>query len=126
MAAQLQGSAEFCRRVQAGLADASFEQRRQLVELLIDRVVVTEDEVEIRYVIPTGPRGEQTRFCHLRLDYFDRPALAVHAEDLGCLLRGGHRPVGDEPPRLLVRPRQPHLHHRWCRAPSARVRTSSW
>jgi len=44
-----------------------------LVELLIDRVVVTDEEVEIRYVIPTSPRGEHRRFCHLRLDYFDLP-----------------------------------------------------
>jgi len=47
-----------------------------LVELLIDRVVVTDEEVEIRYVIPTSARGEQSRFCHLRLDYFDVPMLA--------------------------------------------------
>jgi site-specific DNA recombinase len=75
--AGLGASAEdFCRRVAAGLAGATFEHRRQLVELLIDRVVVTGDEVEIRYAIPTDERGEHIRFCHLRLDYFDhlRPA----------------------------------------------------
>ncbi len=64
VAAQVRGAEDFCRRVQAGLADASFEQKRHLVELLIDRVVVTGDEVEIRYVVPTGPRGEHARFCH--------------------------------------------------------------
>ena len=63
------GIEEFCRRVQHGLTAATFAQRRQLVELLIDRVIVTEGDVEIRYVIPTSPRAEQTRFCHLRLDY---------------------------------------------------------
>ncbi|HEY6074198.1 MAG TPA: recombinase family protein, partial [Anaerolineales bacterium] len=57
---------DFCRRIQPILADASFEQKRQLVELLIDRVVVTHDEVEIRYVIPTSPSSEHIRFCHLR------------------------------------------------------------
>ena len=61
----------FCQRVQAGLTHATFEQKRTLVELLIDRVVVTNDEVEIRYVIPISPAGEHTRFCHLRKDYFD-------------------------------------------------------
>ena len=66
---------DFCTRVQQGLANATFEQKRQLVELLIDRVVVTNDEVEIRYVIPTGPNGEHTRFCHLRKDYFADPYL---------------------------------------------------
>ena len=60
----------FCQRVQVGLEQATFEQRRLLVELLIDRVVVTAEEVEIRYVIPTSPRSEHLRFCHVRLDYF--------------------------------------------------------
>lgn len=60
---------DFRQRVQAGLATATFEQKRQLVELLIDRVVVTNDEVEIRYVIPTSPRSEHTHFYHLRSVY---------------------------------------------------------
>ena len=51
MAASLEA---FRARVQHGLAAASFEQRRQLVLLLIDRVVVTDAEVEIRYVLPTS------------------------------------------------------------------------
>jgi site-specific DNA recombinase len=59
----------FCARIQQGLAHASFEQRRSLIELLIDRVIVTDGEVEIRYVVPTAPSSEQVRFCHLRLDY---------------------------------------------------------
>jgi site-specific DNA recombinase len=74
--AQLTSSVEgFCRRVQVGLADATFERRRQLVELLIDRVVVTDEQVEIRYVIPTSPAGENFRFSHLRSDYFRAPDL---------------------------------------------------
>jgi len=40
------------------------------VLLLIDRVVVTDAEVEIRYVLPTSPESEHVRFCHLRKDYF--------------------------------------------------------
>lgn len=66
--------AAFCQRVQQGLAQATFEQKRQLVMLLIDRVIVTDDVVEIRYVIPTTPTAEQIRFCHLRKDYFHHPA----------------------------------------------------
>ena len=62
----------FCARLQQGLATASFEQKRQLIELLIDRVVVKRQEVEIRYVIPISPRGETTHFCPLRLNYFFR------------------------------------------------------
>ena len=68
------GSVEdFCERVRSGLADATFEQRRKLVELLIDRVIVTDEEVEIRYVIPTAPESEHVRFCHLRSDYLHHP-----------------------------------------------------
>jgi len=60
---------EFCQRVEKGLAEARFEEKRELVELLIDRVVVTDEEVEIRYVIPTTVSSEQVRFCHLCSDY---------------------------------------------------------
>lgn len=66
---------DFCARVRSGLANASFEQKRSLIELLIDRVIVTDSEVEIRYVIPTHPRSEHVRFCHLRTDYFRAPHL---------------------------------------------------
>ncbi len=76
LAAQVQSLEAFCQRVQQGLAEATFEQKRQLIELLIDRVVVTNEEVEIRYVIPTSPTSEHLRFCHLRLDYFD--AVSPH------------------------------------------------
>jgi len=61
----------FCERIERGLERATFEQRRHLVELLIDRVVVTDGDVEIRYVIPTSRSSESTRFCHLRSDYRD-------------------------------------------------------
>lgn len=60
---------EFCQRVEQGLAQASFEQKRQLIELLVDRVVVSGEEVEIRYVVPTSSASERTKFCHLRSDY---------------------------------------------------------
>jgi site-specific DNA recombinase len=91
---------DFCQRVQAGLAEATFDEMRQLVELLIDRVVVTMDEVEIRYVIPTSPRSEHIRFCHLHTDYFHALAVALHiyhdpfndlANDLFALSSHGSR-----------------------------------
>jgi site-specific DNA recombinase len=64
---------DFCERARGGLADATFQQRRKLVELLIDRVIVTDDEVEIRYVIPSSPESEHVRFCHMRSDYLGDP-----------------------------------------------------
>jgi site-specific DNA recombinase len=60
---------DYCRRVSEALAGANFEQKRRLIELLIDRVIVTGAEVEIRYVIPASASGEHTRFCHLRTNY---------------------------------------------------------
>lgn len=62
LAAMVQSIEAFCERVPRGLVEATFEQRRLLVELLIDRVIVTNEEVEIRYVIPTSPGSEQVRF----------------------------------------------------------------
>ena len=67
----------FCQRVQKGLEQSTFEQRRKLVELLIDRVIVGDDRVEIRYVIPTSKAGEKTRFCHLRTDYFNPHSATI-------------------------------------------------
>jgi hypothetical protein len=45
--------------------------------------------VEIRYVVPTGPKGETTPFCHVRLDYLDAEALCIQATGFLC---GGHLP----------------------------------
>ena len=63
------GIEAFCQTVRAGLATATFEQRRQLAELLIDRVIVTDGDVEIRYVLPTAPGGPHRPFCQLRKDH---------------------------------------------------------
>ena len=82
LAARVQSIEAFCQRVQQGLAVATFEQKRQLIELLVDRVVGSDQEVEIRYVIPTSPKREQMRFCHLRLDYFDIPAPRIEPRDV--------------------------------------------
>jgi len=59
----------FCTRLQTTLDHLDFAQQRQLVELLVDCVIVSAEQVEIRYVIPTGPQGEATIFRHLRSDY---------------------------------------------------------
>ena len=65
-------AADFCRRVCEGLERADFARKRALVELLVDRVVVTDDLVEIRYVVPSSPAGERQRFSLLRTDYLHR------------------------------------------------------
>ena len=60
---------EFSRRIRQGLDQATWEQRRQLIEWLVTRVIVTNGEVEIRYVIPTSPAAQTGGICHLRSDY---------------------------------------------------------
>ena len=67
------GIEAFCQAIRAGLATATFEQRRQLAELLIDRVIVTDGQVQIRYVLPTSPDGPHRPFCQLRKDHLDSP-----------------------------------------------------
>ena len=102
---------DFCQRVRGGLADAAFEQKRKLVELLIDRVIVTEEEVEIRYVIPTSPESEQVRFCLLRSDYLHHPSPRQHKEAFG-----GHQflPIYGHP-FFGPLPRPPHQSLRFPR-----------
>jgi len=39
-------------------------------------VVVTDGEVEIRYVLPTSPDGPHPPYCQLRKDHLDPPALS--------------------------------------------------
>jgi len=54
----------FCAQVRDGLHEATFQQRRALVELLIDRVIVIDGDVEIRYVFPTTRHGPPIRFSN--------------------------------------------------------------
>ena len=51
------GIERFCQRIQPTLQQLDFAQRRQLVELLIDRILVDDHQVEIRYAIPTSDKG---------------------------------------------------------------------
>jgi site-specific DNA recombinase len=81
---------QFCVQVRAGLEAATFEQKRQLVELLVDQVVVANEEVEIRYVMPTSPNGARQPFCQLRLDY--RGGLSQGVSDL-CRRAGQPRSI---------------------------------
>ena len=58
------GIEAFCQAIRARLATASFGQRRQLAEPLIDRVIITGDQAEIRYALPTTPDGPHRPFAN--------------------------------------------------------------
>ncbi len=106
VAALTQGIETLCQRLQPTLDNLTFAQRRQLVELLIDRVIVNDAQVEIRYVVPTGPQGETTPFCHLRLDYLDAESLLIQATRLlGC------RQIADHIQGRLIPLGQTTQHH---------------
>ena len=49
----------FCRRVRSRLDEATLAERQRILQLLIDRIIVGEDSLEIRHVIPLGQAGEQ-------------------------------------------------------------------
>jgi site-specific DNA recombinase len=85
VAALAEGIEALCQRLPPTLDTWTFAQRRQLVELLIDRVIVNDAQVEIRYVVPTGPKGETTPFCHLRLDSLELEpqTIIVHERRVG-------------------------------------------
>ena len=103
------GIEAFCQTVRAGLATATFEQRRQLAELLIDRVVVTDGQVEIRYVLPTSPDGPHRPFCQLRKDHLDPPPGHGDGDQPGQRDRPGcPAPVVRQRAGIAVPPGQQH------------------
>jgi hypothetical protein len=83
---------EFCRRARDGLASADFDRKRALLELLVDRVIVTDGEVEIRYALPTGPKGEREPFCRLRMDYQHAVPGAERLGQTAPRSTGAHHP----------------------------------
>ena len=108
VAALAQGIEAFGQRIQPTLDQLTFAQRRQLVELLIDRVIVNDTQVEIRYVVPTGPKGETTPFCHLRLDYLDAEPLLIIAARLLCIIH-----IADHIEGLVIPLGPTTQHHYW-------------
>jgi site-specific DNA recombinase len=49
----------FCRRVRSRLDEATLAERQRILQLLIERVIVGEDSLEIRHVIPLGCTGAE-------------------------------------------------------------------
>jgi site-specific DNA recombinase len=52
---------DFAARVGARLGDATFEERQAILQLVVERVIVSEDTLEIRHVIPLRPPPDGSR-----------------------------------------------------------------
>ena len=107
LSAVADGIEGFCATVRTGLSGATFARRRVLVELLLDRVVVTDAEVEIRYALPLSRDGPHPPFCQLRVDHLHLPPHPAHPH------QGVHRrlfgPVSDVEGEVVgVGPPAPH------------------
>jgi site-specific DNA recombinase len=55
----LQGLEAFCEGIRDALIDPPFETKQNVLRLVIDRVIVEEDRLVIRHVVPTSPIGLQ-------------------------------------------------------------------
>lgn len=47
----------FCDTIRQGIKNTSFEDKRRVVELLVEEVVVTNEKVEIHHIIPLAKKG---------------------------------------------------------------------
>jgi site-specific DNA recombinase len=99
---------EFRATLARGLERASFEQRRAIVELLIDRVVVDAPAVEIRYAVPlsgvaqrNGALRPRHRARPLALEAAAVPDARLQTGRLGRHPGAGARPHPQPPHRLL-------------------------
>jgi hypothetical protein len=51
----IQGAERFCASIQHALAAPSFATKQQVLQLVVDRIVVAEDEIMVHHIIPAGP-----------------------------------------------------------------------
>ncbi len=80
----------FCERVRSRLDEATLAERQRILQLLIDRVIVGEDALEIRHVIPLG---------RLKAD----PASPCPTDPTGSGGGEGDEPEGAKPSGLGAR-----------------------
>ena len=57
----LQGLEAFCEGIRDALIDPPFETKQRVLRLVIDRIVVEQDRLVVRHVVPTAPIGLQPR-----------------------------------------------------------------
>jgi site-specific DNA recombinase len=55
-----QGVEEFCTSMQTALKTTDFDLKQKVLQLVVDRVIVEDQQLTIRHLIPTGPIRLQT------------------------------------------------------------------
>jgi len=83
----------FCDRIQSRLTNASFEEKQSILQLLIERIIVGDDTLEIRHVIPlrnpgqppTGPAPPNSGLRSDGVHPTPLPACSVQDGRNGCL-----------------------------------------
>lgn len=83
----------FCARIQAQLVAPSFEVQQKILRLVVERIVVTDDQITIEHIIPTGP-GVPTSRLHLPPS---RPRLPARGASVGATLGAGAPSRGRRP-----------------------------
>ena len=86
-----------CQGVRLGLHTLDFARRRQIIELLVDRVLISHDEIEVRYAIPLKGLNPPGQNGTLRLPY--RHHLCETPAGV-CLSGRDHGPVYSLHPRV--------------------------
>lgn len=56
----LQGANEFCQSVQEALIEPTFETKRKILRLVVDRIIIDEESVIVRHIVPTSKIRLQT------------------------------------------------------------------
>jgi site-specific DNA recombinase len=56
----IQGAEVFCASIQEALVAPAFAIKQQVLQLVVDRIVVTDEEIVVHHIIPTGPFRLQT------------------------------------------------------------------
>ena len=72
----------FCRQVATGLESMEFDEKQQLLRLLVDRITVENGGVKIEAVIPAGPGDDKLRSrCGEPVEPYERDAVqeSTHA-----------------------------------------------
>ncbi len=68
----------FCRQINARLDAAAFEEKQSILQLLIERIIVGEDTLEIRHVIPLDGPPRNSR------GYAEPPESGLRSDGVNC------------------------------------------